>query len=444
VAATTALDPVLADVASILRCLGCGRSDFALSAAAFTCRGCGHAVAVRDGIPHVRVGDEDIAITREREAVAQMEAAPLLRPTDFSLASLLADRGALLDAFASLPYNDGSDFYRENEYFQNVSGFAGVFDYVLTQLGPSSGGRALDVGADLTWSTARLAARGWRAVGIDINQHLAASQALRRRGPAYAVVNMDMHLPAFREGVFDAITAFNALHHTHRLEALIGTLAASLRPGGRLAVVEPYWYVEAVRQAFGAAQIEAGINENVYRLEEWHRWFVQAGLELETFMISHSLNAVYVKRPAGERPRTLSLAAAEAELFARHYDVAFVAPAELPGTVPTGAVFDLPVTVVNRGQAGWATEGQVPVFASYHLYRRDGGTRTVAAFDNQRTALGPYLPPGDRRLIRLRVTAPPTPGEYELEIDLVHEARCWFAEKGGTPATVRLHVVAAE
>ena len=88
---------------------------------------------------------------------------------------------------------------------------------------------------------------------------------------------MDMHLPAFRDGAFDAITAFNALHHTHRLEALIGTLAAALRPGGRLCVVEPYWFLEAVRQAFGAAQIEAGINENVYRLEEWHRWFVQAG-----------------------------------------------------------------------------------------------------------------------------------------------------------------------
>ena len=238
-----------------------------------------------------------------------------MRPADFSHAQLLADHGPLLEAFASLPYDDGSAFYRENEYFRNVSRFAAVFDYVLGQVGPPSGGRVLDVGADLTWSTARLAAAGWRAVGIDINQHLAASRALRRRGPAYAVVNMDMHLPAFRDGAFDAITAFNALHHTHRLEALIGTLAAALRPGGRLCVVEPYWYLEPVRQAFGVSQIEAGINENVYRLEEWHRWFVQAGLELETFMIGHSLNAVYVKR-AEVRPRILSLAEAEVELFA--------------------------------------------------------------------------------------------------------------------------------
>ena len=65
-----------------------------------------------------------------------MDAAPLRRPTDFSLASLLADRGPLLDAFASLPYDDGSPYFRENEYFQNVSRFADVFDYAVGQLGP--------------------------------------------------------------------------------------------------------------------------------------------------------------------------------------------------------------------------------------------------------------------------------------------------------------------
>jgi hypothetical protein len=102
------------------------------------------------------------------------------------------------------------------------------------------------------------------------------------------------------------------------------------------------------------------------------------------------------------------------------------------------------VTVVNGGRAGWSSEGQIPVFASYHVYRRDSGGRTVAAFDNQRTALGAYLPPGTTRTLRLRVTAPATPGEYELELDLVHEARCWFAEKGGTPSSVRLHVVATD
>jgi SAM-dependent methyltransferase len=442
VTAAPGLDPVTAQLASILRCVGCGATDFAAAADAFTCGGCGARVLLRDGVPQVRGADEDAAITREREAVRQMEAAPLQRPTDFSLASLLVDDGPLADAFAALPYDDGSAFFRDNDYFQNVSRFAGVFDYVTARLGTSSGGWVLDVGADLTWSTSRLAARGWRAVGIDINDHLQASRVLRRRGPDYAVVNMDMHLPGFRAGAFDAITAFNALHHTHRLEALIGTLVESLKPGGRFVVVEPYWYVEAVRQAFGAAQIEAGINENVYRLEEWHRWFVQAGLELETFMISHSFNAVYVKHAAGTGARTLTLPMAEAELFRRHYDVAFEAPAALAGTVPAGARFELPITVVNRGQAGWSSEGQIPVLASFHLLRRDGDIAALAAFDNERTPLAGYLPPGAAQLLRLRVQAPPAPGRYELALDLVHEGRCWFSERGGGTHTIGLTVSA--
>ena len=212
-------------------------------------------------------------------------------------------------------------------------------------------GRLLDVGADLTWSTSRLAARGWRPVGIDINHHLAASQALRRRGPAYAVVNMDMHLPAFRDGVFDAITAFNALHHTHRLEALVGTLTAALRPGGRLCVVEPYWFLEEVRQAFGAAAIEAGINENVYRLEEWHRTFVQAGLELVTHTIGHAFNAIYRKRTDGVT-RTISLGDAEAELFAGFYRGSVAGPPVLPGLIAPGARVEIPVRVVNGSPLG--------------------------------------------------------------------------------------------
>jgi SAM-dependent methyltransferase len=441
VSGSSPIDPQLADVATVLRCLSCGASAFAAAPDALTCGGCGALVPVVDGIPHVRIADEDAAISRERQAVAEMEATPLLRPTDFSLASLLADGGPLLEAFSSLPYDDGSAFYRENDYFQNVARFADVFDYAAGQLGPSHGGRLLDVGADLTWSTARLAARGWRAVGIDINDHLRASQALRRRGPAYAAVNADMHLPAFREGAFDAITAFNALHHTHRLEALIASLVASLRPGGRLCVVEPYWYLEEVRQAFGAAQIEAGINENVYRLEEWHRWFVQAGLELASFLITHSYNAVYVKRAAGVAARTISLAEAEAELFDRFYDATLVAPAEIAGPVPAGTSFDLPVTIVNRGPAGWSSEGQLPVRASYHLYKREGSSRTRLAFGLSRTPFEGFLLPGGQVEVRIRVAVPETPGDYDVEIDLVHEMRTWFSERGSAAVNVRLHVV---
>jgi SAM-dependent methyltransferase len=437
--ASSAIDPVLRDLATLLRCLACGATDFSVAPDALACRACGAAVPVHDGIPQVRGASEDPAVTREREAVRQIEARADEVPNAFSTKELL-NEGPLLEAFASLPYDNGSAFYRDHEYFRNVSSFADVFDYVMAALGPSSGGRVLDVGADLTWSTARLAAAGWRAVGIDINDHLAASRALRRRGPAYAAVNMDMHLPAFRAEAFDAITAFNALHHTHRIEALIGTLTAALRPGGRLCVVEPYWFLEEVRQAFGVSQIAAGINENVYRLEEWHRGFVQAGLELETFLVSHSFNAVYHKRCADGAARTLSLAEAEAELFDGFYHGSVVGPAALPGIVPAGARVEVPVRVANRSRYGWSSEGQLPVRLCYHLYRRRGDERRLVVYEHVRTPLGAALPPRSTRDVRVPVTMPAEPGIYDFEIDLVHDGRSWFAGQGVAPCNVRVEV----
>ncbi|MGD9904206.1 MAG: class I SAM-dependent methyltransferase [Vicinamibacterales bacterium] len=437
--ATRPIDPVLVDLATLLRCLACGATDFVVAAEQLSCRRCGGVVPVTDGIPQVRAADEDPAVTRERAAVREMEDAGTGDDGAFTLAALLADDGPLRDAFLALPYDDGSPHFRTHEYFRNVASFAGVFDYVLGVLGPGDGGRVLDVGADLTWSTARLAAAGWRPVGIDINDHLAASRLMRRHAPPYGVVNVDMHLPAFRPGAFDVVTAFNALHHTHRIEALVGTLAAMLRPGGRWCVVEPYWFLPEVRQAFGVAQIDAGINENVYRLEEWHRWFVQAGLELETHLVGHAFNAVYRKRDDGTA-RTLSTADAEAELFDGFYRAALTGPPALPGPVPPGSRVEVPIRVANRSSRGWSSDGQMPVRLCYHLFQRAAGARTLVAYEHPRTPLGRFVLPGATHDIRLPLVMPEASGTYEFEIDLIHEDRSWFAGQGATPWVVTVEV----
>lgn len=242
---------------------------------------------------HLATGAEDAAIERERRAVWELEAStPATAPTDFSMTRLLGGPCPLRTAFLALPYDDGSAFFRDNEYFRNVSQFAATFDAVVDRLGLPAGSRILDVGADLTWSSGRLARRGWRPVAIDINHHLAAAQVFRDLGLSFPAVNADMHAPVFADGAFDGVTAFNALHHTHRLEPLVANLARVLRPGGRLGFIEPYWFHEQTRAGFGASQIEAGINENVYRLEEWHRALVGHGLEPVAWMAGASFHGV--------------------------------------------------------------------------------------------------------------------------------------------------------
>lgn len=425
----------------------CGARHFSVTPVAITCARCGHALPVEEGVLHAASGDEDPAIARERQAMLDLESsgAPV-GPTDFSMTQLMAGPCPLRTAFLSLPYDDGSAFFRDNEYFRNVSQFAATFDAVVSRLGLPPGSRVLDVGADLTWSTSRLARLGWRGVAIDINHHLTASRLFREQGIDFAAVNVDMHAPVFADGAFDGVTAFNALHHTHRLHPLVANLARVLRPGGRLGFIEPYWFHEHTRAGFGASQIEAGINENVYRLEEWHQAFVNHGLEPLSFIAAASFHGVYGKRAASAPTRTLTVDQARADLFSRFYQASFTAPSRVAALVAPGAVFEIPVTVHNRSQAGWCVDSQIPVFLSYHVrgVTRDAdgaetGT-TMVAFDNARTLLPGHLHPGSDTLVRLQVTAPAEPGDYLLEVDLVHEGITWFADRGARTAFVALRV----
>jgi hypothetical protein len=63
----------------------------------------------------------------------------------------------------------------------------------------------------------------------------------------------------------------------------------------------------------------------------------------------------------------------------------------------------------------------------------------VASEDN-RAVLGGDLAPGAETEVRMTVKAPSTPGDYTLEIDLVHEGVTWFKEQGATPLAIPVSV----
>lgn len=416
------------DVVPRLRCLHCGGGRHVLEEEGIRCVSCGRVAAVRDGVVHCPAPDEDQAVVTERAAVLELDAHPR-DASGFTIADVLVDP-RVQDTVLALPHGDGNDAVA-SEYVRNVRKFAPAFDYLLGQLALAPGAAVLDVGADLTWSTARLARSGYRPVAVDINHHLTAAPVLGARGVPYAAVNVDMHAPAFGDGVFDAITAFNALHHSARLDELAANLARMLRVDGRLGFIEAYWYYPEAKAAFGVDEIAAGINENVYRLEEWHSALVGAGLELVSFAAGRSFDAVY--RKTGRPGRRIAPPVAAGELFATFYMVEIEGPAAVQehgcGTSAT-----IEVVIANRAMAAWISDSQIPVFASYHL-TRDGQT---VSFDNVRTHLPGYVAPGTRVTLPLQVDVPATPGTYVLEVDLVHEAITWFADRGGRTGTVSL------
>jgi hypothetical protein len=53
---------------------------------------------------------------------------------------------------------------------------------------------------------------------------------------------------------------------------------------------------------------------------------------------------------------------------------------------------------------------------------------------------GGWIPPGREGVAEIEIVAPLEPGDYRVEVDLVHECVEWFATLGSATTTVRLEV----
>ena len=412
-------------VRNVLRCLSCRHSAWDLqetSGALFVvCRHCSRRHRYSSGVLFLDNPDEHEDAIRERNAVSTTELAPELGGWSERYTGAERIDAALRSAYLSLPYGDGSSRFATPGYFANVRHFAEEFDFVVSQLGPSDQRLLLDVGADSTWSTARLAAHGFRSVAIDVTNHLILGEVYQPTVPPYGRVLVDMHAPAFVDQAFDVIVAFNALHHSSRLRELARHIAAMLKPGGILGFVEPYVQNEAQRSVFGQTQSDAGINENVHDVRDWHDAFVSAGLSLVTCALTDSYNGIYRKQP-GSRDPFADAYHARVECITTHRSA----------RVGTPAGFH--VVVSNDGSTAWASRGPKPTRIGYHLYRIVHGRETLVAFDNPRTEVIGFIAAGEARNVTVQITFD-QPGDYAVEFDLVHETVSWFKDRGGKTST---------
>jgi SAM-dependent methyltransferase len=412
-----------------LACPHCGQVQWAALPNAIRCARCGREYPVVEDVLDLTGACEDTVIRREREAACETERDPSLGGINEQFEDLRAVDGPLKSAILALPYGDGSKYYREPGYFWNVHGSVAAFDFLLAHLDARPGQRLLDLGADLTWSTAHMARRGLQCTAVDINHHLAAGRLFSDHyGVAYSLIRADMSRASFRDAAFDVVLAINALHHVSDLQQVASNIARVLRRGGRLAFVEPYCANEEDRRGFGAAQIEAGINEHTYLLQEWHQAFTRAGLAVKFHRICDSFAAVYEKADA-----------AVPDLFSGFYEgalSAMTAPAREVGSSDLAAI----VQIRNAGNGAWCEQSVFPVRASYHLYRVDAGARVPVSFDNARTVLPSEIEPGGQLTVTLQISKPAQPGQYVAEVDLVHEGVRWFFERGLRPLLLTFSV----
>jgi SAM-dependent methyltransferase len=114
-----------------------------------------------------------------------------------------------------------------------------------------------------------------------------------------------------------------------------------------------------------------------------------------------------------------------------------------PGSIraAAGAKIAVPVTVRNLGQCGWPSVGdskrEYVVQLGNHWLTPES---EALVWDDGREPLPFDVPPNAQVQMTVTVTAPASPGNYVLELDMVQEGVAWFKEKSSIPALVQADI----
>jgi N-acetyl-anhydromuramyl-L-alanine amidase AmpD len=112
-----------------------------------------------------------------------------------------------------------------------------------------------------------------------------------------------------------------------------------------------------------------------------------------------------------------------------------------PARLTAGETITVAITARNAGALTWSWGGGNPFRLGYRYYR-NRRLLTLAPDKDLRSDIPDDIMPGQTAVIQARIALPDTPGNYTLEIDLVHEGVAWFKERGATVLTRWLTVEA--
>jgi hypothetical protein len=109
-----------------------------------------------------------------------------------------------------------------------------------------------------------------------------------------------------------------------------------------------------------------------------------------------------------------------------------------PSVMRVGEKLDIHFKVKNLGSETWPAVG-----TRDFLYQINMGNRWIKGNENNednRAVMKGDLPPGAVTDMTLSITAPKAPGDYTLEIDMVHEGVTWFKQRGARTLSIDVAV----
>ncbi len=271
--------------------------------------------------------------------------------------------------------------WRVDDFFASGEAHVRKWLRIIHDVAPFARGSCLDFGCGVGRLTRPLAESFLETVGIDVAKSMIAVARRYNRNPRCRfVVNRDPDLRSINSSTFDFVHSCLVLQHIPPEVTLnyIEEFFRVARPGGVVAFQLP-----AERYS------EETITER-YRLPA------------DAYAVRIvPLSPPQTLRPGETAPVRLSLTNESAHLLAHD--------------IPAGRH----ISVAN------------------HWLRVDG---SVSIADDGRAMLPATLAPGASVDVELTVHAPSEPGPHLLEVDLVQERVCWFAERGSNTARVPIDV----
>lgn len=274
--------------------------------------------------------------------------------------------------------------WRENEFFESGCAHVAKLFRILDEHGAIfQPGTALDFGCGVGRLTQPIAARFAHTIGVDVAKSMVS---IARRHNAHRdkcdyVVNRHPDLRQFATGTMDFVHSCLVLQHIppEVSPRYVAEFLRIAKPGGLVVFQAP-------AKVFTNAEIDARLTLP----PEGYR----ATIEITT----------------------------------------------MPAAVTAGDRVAVQMTVTNASPASWLLDipgGRHICIANHWLDSRGG----VVIPDDGRARLPHDLAAGHTGAVELSVVAPEQPGDYLLEIDLVQERICWFAQRGSPTARVPVRVI---